>query len=173
MRMHRGKRGALLSRASGRKPISESGASAVEFALVVPILIALVSGIITFGIVMAQQVALGNAARQAARSAVVSGVTCGTTGTAGSGLRRQAQIDSTTIWLNPDSVQVDVQRASARPSDNAWGNSCTGSGVAPCAGSTLGDNVYVRLRYTSTLQMPFVQPSFNLTGVGAFRCEFS
>ena len=49
----------------GRKRGRDDGASAVEFALVLPLLIILLFGIISFGIVFAQKLALGNAARQA------------------------------------------------------------------------------------------------------------
>lgn len=133
----------------------------------------LVSGIVVFGIVMAQQVALGNAARQAARALVVPSATCGTTGASGSGLTRQAQTDATTIWLDPNQVTVDVDRAQTRPADLTFANECSGPTYAPCLGSAVGDNVYVRLRYTSTFSMPFVRPSFQLSAIGAFRCEYA
>ena len=55
---------------------TERGASAVEFALVVVILLTVVFGIVNFGFVFAQQISLNNGARQAARYAVVDGRTC-------------------------------------------------------------------------------------------------
>lgn len=162
--------------ASGERR-SERGASAVEFALVVPFLIMLLSGIIAFGIVLAQQIALGNAARQTARSAVVPGAVCGATGATGTGLLRAAQQDSTTLYVNPNSVTVKAVRATARPADDAaWTAAASACGTAttsPCLGSAVGDNVYVRVGYTTTLNLPFIQPTFNLSGVGAFRCEYS
>ena len=69
----------------GSRP--EGGAAAVEFALVMPILVLLISSIVGFGVVLAQQMALGNAARQVARSAVVDGSFCGTGGGTGSPAR--------------------------------------------------------------------------------------
>src|SRR5215470_9165028 len=54
----------------------ERGASAVEFALVVPFLLLIVFGIIVYGMVFAQSLSLSNSARQAARSGVISGTTC-------------------------------------------------------------------------------------------------
>ena len=54
----------------------EDGAVAVEFALVLPILVFLLFGIINFGAIFAQNLALGNGARQAARLGVVEGKTC-------------------------------------------------------------------------------------------------
>ena len=49
----------------------ERGAAAVEFALVLPILLTLVFGIVEFGWAFGQQVSLGNAAREAARTMAI------------------------------------------------------------------------------------------------------
>ena len=57
--------------AARRRLGNESGAVAVEFGLLVPVLVALVFGIINFGIVFGQNLALNNASRDAARFAVV------------------------------------------------------------------------------------------------------
>ena len=46
---------------------NEGGAAALEFALVMPLLFLLLFGIIAFGVVFAQNLALSNAAREAAR----------------------------------------------------------------------------------------------------------
>ena len=54
------------ARASTRRDGGERGASAVEFALVAPLFIMLVFGIIAFGIVFAQKLALSNAAKEGA-----------------------------------------------------------------------------------------------------------
>ena len=54
-----------------RNHIRESGQAMVEFALVLPILLALLCGIIDFGWVYYNQITLNNAAREGARYAVV------------------------------------------------------------------------------------------------------
>lgn len=135
-----------------------------------PVLVLIISGIVGFGFVFAQQIALGNAARQAARSAVVDGPVCGATGSPGSGIKGQAQTDATTIGLNNAGVTVTVSRV---PTAGLPSDPCGSSTNKPCAGSAVNDNLQVRLGYTSTLALPFFQPTFNLTATGMFRCEFS
>ncbi|GAB3065716.1 TadE family protein [Pedococcus soli] len=148
----------------------------MEFALIMPVFVLLVSGIMTFGIVFAQQLSLGNAARQAARQSVVpSSPACGTgqaAGNAGTDLTGQAKSDSSTIWLNPNDVVVTIKRATTTPPSWSTGT-CTGATTKACDGSAPGDNVYVRLQYTSQLNLPFMQPTFNLESTGVFRCEFT
>lgn len=161
----------------GSRP--EGGAAAVEFALVMPILVLLISSIVGFGVVLAQQMALGNASRQVARSAAVKGSFCGTGGAVGAAtstmLTDEAKTNATTLFVTKQNVSVEIKRAATTPTENyatAWTGTCSGDTSQPCDGSTTGDNVYVRLRYTSTLSLPFFQPSFNLSSIGAFRCEF-
>jgi Flp pilus assembly protein TadG len=140
-----------------------------------PVLVLILSGIVGFGFVFAQQIALGNAARQVARAAVVDNAYCGTGGGAGSAgtmLTGQAKTNATTIAVNTNNVVVAIKRSGSTPSDWTSGL-CSGDAVKACASSTPNQNVYVRLTYVSTLNMPFLQPSFNLSAIGAFRCEFS
>jgi len=59
---------------------SESGASAVEFALVLPVLMMILFGIIEFGIALYQQSILTNASREGARLGIVQSVPAITTG---------------------------------------------------------------------------------------------
>jgi Flp pilus assembly protein TadG len=57
----------------GRGRPGDSGAAAVEFALVVPILLFLMFGIVDFGMAMYSQTIVGNAAREGARTASLEG----------------------------------------------------------------------------------------------------
>jgi Flp pilus assembly protein TadG len=152
----------------------EDGASAVEFALVVPLLTMLVFGIIAFGIVFAQSLALSNSARQAARSGVIEGTTCDQ-------IVDLAKDSTDTIAMDGDDVDVTVSAGSAEATavavcgaPSAPSFSGTGS-TQPCKDQPTGTNVYVRLDYTSELILPLVvvDDDFDLAGKGVFRCEFS
>ncbi len=144
----------------------ESGASAVEFALVAPLFIILVFGVISFGIVFAQNLALGNGAREAARSAVVENRTCGQ-------IKTTATDAANSIAMSGTNVTVSIKRGqSAATAVNA----CSGGDtVKPCVGSIANDSIYVRLDFTSKLIIPLalVKNSYPISGSGVFRCEFS
>jgi Flp pilus assembly protein TadG len=157
---------ALSSSVRRRRRRTAAGASAVEFALVAPIFIMLVFGIVSFGIVFAQNLALDNAARQAARSGVVENRTCGQ-------IRTAATDAATTVAMQGTDVTVSIRRGqSSATATNACGG---GDSTTPCTGSAAGDSVYVRVDFTSHLVIPLavVKDTFPLSGNGVFRCEFS
>lgn len=138
----------------------------VEFALVAPLFIILVFGVISFGIVFAQNLALDNGAREAARSAVVENRTCGQ-------IKTTAKDAANTIAMQGTNVSVSIKRGqNAATATNACGG---GDAVKPCTGSAPGDSIYVKLDFTSHLIIPLavVKDSFPLSGNGVFRCEFS
>src|SRR6478735_3432508 len=71
---------ATRRRRAGRR--DEGGASAVEFALVLPVLFLIIGAIIDFGFIFAQQISFNTSARDAARAGVLPSVagaklTCG------------------------------------------------------------------------------------------------
>jgi Flp pilus assembly protein TadG len=127
---------------------------------VVPILLAVLIGIVNYGFVFAQQISLNNGARQAARFAVVDGPTC----------------DDVIAEFKNGAQTIGMPEASV-PDPDVSG--CGGGGGAqPCAGSTPGDNVTVHFEHTSTWVVSFppfgsIIPSPTLTGDGVMRCEFS
>lgn len=55
-----------------RRVRGERGASAVEFALVMPLLLLIIGGIFNFGLAFSQKLALDNAVRETARAAAVN-----------------------------------------------------------------------------------------------------
>lgn len=150
----------------GRARQRESGAAAVEFALVSTLLFPLILGLIAFGIVFAQELALGNAARQTARYGVVGDRTC-------ADIVAEARRAANTINMKGTDATVTV-KVGAAPATAV--NKCAGSSATvPCLGSTTGDNIYVTVGYVSELIIPtaVVDSTFHLRGDGVFRCEFS
>ncbi len=64
--------GARVSRKGSRK--LQRGAAALEFAIVLPVLVLLLLGIVDFGVVMGAQTQISNAAREGARAGALTGV---------------------------------------------------------------------------------------------------
>lgn len=80
----------------------ESGASAVEFALIVPVLMLLVCGILDYGRFFFDSVSLRQGAREAARQAVVQRYSAAcTTGTAGAKIACTAKASTDTTMGTP------------------------------------------------------------------------
>ena len=150
----------------GLRRQSEAGASAVEFALVVPLLLVLLFGIFGFGKIFAQELALGNGARQAARFGVVPDRTC-------QEILDELQANAGTIGMAGTSVTMSVRLGATGATSSPR---CADGSEEPCHESTSGDNLYVEARFTSSLMIPLSpvgDPDFHLAGVGVFRCEFS
>lgn len=150
------------TRTNGR---TERGASAVEFALVLPILLVVVLGIINFGFVFAQQISLNNGARQAARFAVVDGRDCGQ-------IQDEGKSGAATIGMTGTAVPTPVI-------ERGTGSTFSGAPCPrPCAGSQPGQNVRVTMTRSAAWVVPF-PPLFTagnaptLRGTGVMRCEYS
>ncbi len=144
----------------------EAGAAAVEMALVLPLLVMLLFAIIQFGIIFAQELGIGNGAREGARfAASTPSITC-------SQLTTKVRQASTTVLVAPLDVSVQVSRGSDPVGATA---ACGAPTNKPCDGSADGDNIYVRTAFDGELFIPFVisRPTFPLEGNGGFACEFS
>jgi Flp pilus assembly protein TadG len=155
-------------RCLARRTDGEQGAAAVEFALLAPIFIMIVFGIISFGLVFAQQLGLSNGARQGARTGVVKGITCAQ-------IYADAQDASGTVGMGGSSVTVAITRgATAAAATNPCGSTPATSTTQPCSGSTAGDSVYVKTSYTSQLIIPPIifKSSYPINATGAYECEF-
>jgi hypothetical protein len=140
----------------------EGGAAAVEFALVVPILLAVVFGIVTYGLVFAQSLSLGNAARQGARFGVVADRTCGA-------IQAETQDAAATIGLSAADVTVTIERDTGGVRSPICGS---GSDV-PCKDSEVGDSIYVKTMAAVEPIVPLVPAPTQIDSEGVFRCEFS
>lgn len=146
-----------------RQRRTDRGAAAVEFALVVPILLLVMIGIVNFGFVLAQQISLNNAARQAARYAVVDGRTC-------TDIKNEGMAAGETVGMSVSAGTVPTPVVT----------NCGADTVKPCAGTAPNTNITVTMtRSGATNAWVISAPPFNLIavpvvrGTGVMRCEFS
>ncbi len=154
----------------------QQGASALEFALVFPVLMLVILGILQFGFVMAQSAALSNGARTGARYGVVNVLAAPTCGALVAKVREGA----TTIGMTGANVAVTVMRGtSASGASVVCSSAANSSGVsnasaAPCATVPAVENnaLYVTTAYTSPAIVPLGLGDFSLDGAGTFRCEY-
>lgn len=158
----------------GRRRRTGEGAVAVEFALVLPVLLLLVFGIIGYGLVLAQQAALSNAVRSGARFGSVNlyngDHTCEEVIT-------KARSAVRTIGLSDTKqVAITVKRGTTVVCAAASGVEAPPVGTLPCAGSPVDDpdTLYVEGRYTTDIGLPL--PGIDgmvLNASGAYQCEYS
>jgi Flp pilus assembly protein TadG len=151
----------------------------VEFALVSPLLIILVFGIIAFGISFAQQLSLSNAARQGARLGVVNQTTSGAS-TSCSAILSEVQAAAGTLAMEGTDVRVKVELEGSttvtKCQSTASGTWTTGSAATrPCIGSGSTDRLVVTATFGSSLIIPLVTniSSWDLNGKGVYRCEYT
>jgi Flp pilus assembly protein TadG len=122
----------------------ERGASAVEFALVVPILLMLVFGIIDFGLMIRANTVLANAAREGARNGSISH----------SEDVIEDTVEASLSGIDPDEVEVTVACKTPAPEVD-----CTGSFDDAVES---GGKVVVTLEY----RYGWVTPVAALVGLG-------
>lgn len=138
-----------------RRRRNERGASAVEFALTVLPLLLILSGIVNFGVVFSQKLALDNAVRQAARAVVVD------TGLDAPAEAIEAFNDTAFVPTGVDPTIVVVAT----------------DGTDSCEDSAFGDTITVTGTYTSNLLLPWFIPGLSdtvdLRSEGKFQCEYS
>jgi Flp pilus assembly protein TadG len=137
--------------------IRERGASAVEFAILVPVLVMILFGIIYFSLYFNARQGVQAAAREGARLASLpttsSAVAC-------------AKAKDALTGVPVDGVSVQVSAAPPSGSSDV----CP-STVSVCAGSAT--SVYVRVAGTVTVSIPFWPGSgvLTTTSTANFRCE--
>ena len=176
----------MLPRVLGRHgpPRSQAGAAAVEFALVLPILLLVIFGIIDFGVVLAQKAALANAVRAGARygsvNAYSSSHTCqkvidkvrDNAQTIGIGTGNKLQVGVTVRHLAADGTLL--------PYGCVAGPTFPSSGAtAPCVNSSADpnnpDSLEVDARFQSQLLVPVpgLGSSVWLSSSATYQCEYS
>jgi hypothetical protein len=126
---------------------SERGAGIVEFALILPLLMMLVFGVVQFGLLFNRQQALHASAREGARLAALPSATL-------------AEIS-----------QRSLDALDGIPMDGTPTVTITPSVTHPCE-ARLGDTVLVVVTVPTTIETPvWGTESKILTGRGEFRCE--
>ena len=159
----------MIGRFRSTRGRRDEGAAAVELALVLPILIVILFGIISFGIVFAQKLALSNAGREAARFGTV-GLTTADRPTCAEVTSRVQSALAGTIGLTPSAVVVTYERGP----DGSGSNPCGSSSNLPCSGSAPGDELTVKADYNSQLTIPLgpIAPTLPIAGRGVYKCEY-
>jgi Flp pilus assembly protein TadG len=152
----------------------ERGAAAVEFALVTTqVLLPILFGIISYGLVFAAQLSINAAARDAARAGVVqplngTALTC-------QQIADRARDGSATVGLTTRNVAVTVTGPTGASCSVAAGSSTySGSPAAQmCQNAPSGGQVNVNLTYAPSSPTPFVPLPSSLGSNGKFQCEYS
>lgn len=128
---------------------THNGAAAVEAAIIVPLLVFVVFGIIEFGLLLYDQQVITNACREGARAAIVGDCAHRLTDTQITQIVRDYCInpnDSTKKRLITFGATNNPPTVSVNPSPS----NCTPGG----AGLTAGDDVAVTVQYTYSLLAP-------------------
>lgn len=134
----------------------DDGAVALELVLVAPILLLLVFGIINFGVLFAQKLAINNAVREGARAAVV-----------GAAQYNPVDVEAKVRTALGGTIAMDPTQVTVTP---------TGT----CADAGVGNDYTVTAEFDAPLLMPlFIPTPFTnadgkvpLDGTAVYRCEW-
>lgn len=150
----------------------DDGASAVELALVLPILFLLIFGIISFGLYFAGALGLSNATREAARYGVVQNRTCAQVAQS-----LQSTSSGTLGVVYPITFTITrgaLTCGGSIASNGAISYTSGDQATVMCSGSTpTTDELRVQALAGANLFIPTMVINLKLTGKGAYRCEFS
>lgn len=158
-----------------RRP--EQGVAAVEFALVLPVLILLIGAIIDFGFVFSQQIAFNTAVRDAARAGVLPTLAGVKTNCGQIAAKARVGAASGAVGAIAKDVGVTVTGAGGSCSLAAGSTSPSGAtGSFPCAGSATSTPTDLAVTLTYASKPPFPVPfmgAFTLGSKGNFQCEYT
>ncbi|OWY61653.1 hypothetical protein B7486_62650 [cyanobacterium TDX16] len=114
-----------------RNPGAERGAALVEMALVLPVLLVVLTGIIDFGLVLSDQISLRQGVREGARQAVVAdfGSACSASG-ADAASRKLICLTEDRTDVDDVSVRIQLDPSNAT-------NPSVGQGVIVCAAAPM------------------------------------
>ncbi len=172
-----------MGQTDGSTRRGDKGAAAVEFALLFPIVMVIIFGIIGFGIVFTQMQSLSNAARDAARAGVVTYPTpiyCSSLITQAIRDADTIGIDSTmltvTVWLNYPIATAPECKKVRSGSITGTKTGVTGASNTPCYGATDSDptsQLTVVIEYPTSIELLFTKFNPTIKGRGTFRCEYT
>jgi TadE-like protein len=146
-------------RRGAQRRSDERGAVAVEFALILPVLAAMVFGIIEFGFFFAQSASLAHGAREGARMGVVNSapaVTC-------AAVEDEVQRTGQSVGMAPEEIEIAITGGGVPD--------CDDGGTLPCAGGGYG-TLTVTATFDTEIDFLFVETPATVTGTGAYRCEY-
>ena len=161
---------------------NDRGASAVEFALVVPLLLLIVFGIINFGILFSQQITINNGVREGARRAVVADPAAPRTCDQ---IIASVRNKLSGLALDPADVQIKVSQDGWTDPSSSCGNSFVAStfgsnaGHVPCTNSynatDHSGSLVVEAKFVSSIPVSFppFPTTLSLTSKAVYRCEFT
>ena len=135
----------------------QRGAAALEFAIVLPVLILLLVGVVDFGMVMGAQAQVSNAAREGARAGALTG-------------------------LQPQAVGAVTAAIAGMPGATKAGTQTTVTCTTPAGSacsltdstSDTGSMITVKVTYVHTWLSPVIlgfSPTITLSGVSYMRIE--
>ncbi len=140
-------------RAGVRFQKSDSGASAVEFALIVPFLLFLVCGLFQFGITINNYLELTDGVRSGGRQFAISRAATTPYTTSVSAVKTSAAnltAGSVTVTLSVNSVACASDAACTTALSTASGGTATATATYPCNLSIMGVNFAPSCTLTST-----------------------
>lgn len=168
-------------------PGRDMGAAAVEFALIVPILLALVFGVMEFGTLMAQKSTVASSVRAGARygSVNVYGGAAGVPHTCARVVERTRD-EAVTLALSGDDLAITVTLVSPDGTPSVVCASAAGSTTVtpssaatalPCtlpASAVRPGVLKVKAQFRGELGIPLVGPlpDPDLTSTGSYSCEY-
>jgi hypothetical protein len=145
--------------------------AAVEFAIVVPLLLVLVFGVISFGFVLAQKAGISNGVRTGARYGSVN--LYANTHTCGNVIKETRESAKTLGIVDGTEVGVTVKRGAVTVCSAAIGAPSFTGGVPPCTSGGASETLYVEATFPAEISIPLMSfDPIELKSTGAYRCEY-
>ena len=139
--------------AAARRPTGEDGVASVELALVLPVLLLLVIGMVRFGVAFNAKIEMTGAAREAARYVIAN------QGSANVVANARTAAKHASPGLNLTDAEITITNVTA--------------GGSVCATAAPYGHIRVTITRRYSLKVPFLPlptPTVGVTGIGDFQC---